>query len=280
MLKRIITAAVALCVLVPVLYFSHTHALTALIALCSAVGVYEMLKCIGALKKYFISIPSLIVSVALPVLSRLLDRASFFEAALSVALVFVLYCLAASVFARKSIGIDDASLSFMSVFYIVIAFSAIVLLRDIAVSGKYVYLIVFIAAWVTDTFAYFCGMLFGRGGKHKLIVDVSPKKTVEGAIGGVVFCILSLVLYGFIASKVWNAAPNYIALAISGLVLSVISQMGDLVMSLIKRKYGIKDYGKLFPGHGGVLDRFDSILAVSVALLVITNYVDLFIVQF
>ncbi len=276
MLKRIITAAVALCVLVPVLYFSHTHALTALIVLCSLVGVWEMLGCIGVRKNLSVSIPSLMVAVVLPVLSRILQRDKFFEAALSISLVFVLYCLCASVFARKKVSVDETSLSFMSIFYIAIAFSAIILLRDIAVSGKYVYLIVFISAWVTDTFAYFTGMLLGRGGKHKLIVDVSPKKTVEGAIGGVVFCILSLVLYGFIASKVWNATPNYIALALTGLVLSVISQMGDLVMSLIKRKYGIKDYGKLFPGHGGILDRFDSILAVATALLVITNYVELF----
>lgn len=143
--------------------------------------------------------------------------------------------------------------------------------------GEYIYLIAFIGAWVTDIFAYFCGMLFGRGGKHKLIPDVSPKKTVEGSIGGIVFCILSMILYGVIVSAIEpSLQPNIPVFAFAGLLISIVSQIGDLCMSLIKRTYGIKDYGKLFPGHGGMLDRFDSVLAVSSVLLVITSFFDFF----
>ena len=116
-------------------------------------------------------------------------------------------------------------------------------------------------------------------GKHKLIPAVSPKKTVEGAIGGVVFCVLATVLFGFIIEKFFNtfgiARANYLVLIIAGIFASVVSQTGDLIMSVIKRHYGIKDYGKLFPGHGGVLDRFDSVLAVSLILAVICTYFDL-----
>ena len=111
----------------------------------------------------------------------------------------------------------------------------------------------------------FSGFFFGR---RKLIPEVSPKKTVEGAIGGTVFCTLSLVIYGIAKGC---SAKAVILLAAIGLVAAVVSQLGDLSASLIKRHYGIKDYGKLFPGHGGVLDRFDSILSVSVLLYLITE---------
>ena len=125
---------------------------------------------------------------------------------------------------------------------------------------------------MTDIFAYFTGMLIG---KHKLIPEVSPKKTVEGSIGGIAFCTLAFIAYAYIVKIFFNTELNVLFLAISAIIVSVISQMGDLIMSLIKREYGIKDYGKLFPGHGGVLDRFDSILAVTlgVSLLCMFSYI-------
>ena len=90
------------------------------------------------------------------------------------------------------------------------------------------------------------------------------------------FCVLFLVLFGFIVEKCTGASPNYLVLAIGGVFMSVISQIGDLVMSLIKRKYGIKDYGKLFPGHGGILDRCDSVLAVTIVTSIIGTYFSMF----
>ena len=135
--------------------------------------------------------------------------------------------------------------------------------------GEYLYLLAFLGAWVTDVFAYFTGVLLG---KHKLIPDVSPKKTVEGAIGGVVFCTLSFVGFGLLYNHFWAADGEktipLVAMAIVGFLVSIVSQVGDLSLSLLKRKYGIKDFGKIFPGHGGVMDRFDSVLAVSVMLTV------------
>ena len=116
---------------------------------------------------------------------------------------------------------------------------------------------------MSDTFAYFVGMLFG---KHKLIEDVSPKKTIEGSIGGIFFCVVSFVVFGIIMDVFFDRSANILFLAISAVAVSVVSQIGDLIMSVIKRHYGIKDYGKLFPGHGGMLDRFDSILAVALVM--------------
>ena len=119
---------------------------------------------------------------------------------------------------------------------------------------------------MTDIFAYFCGLAFG---KHKLIPDVSPKKTIEGSIGGIIFCAIGYMVYGFVVSRVFSVEMNIIALGIFGLIISVVAQIGDLSASLIKREYDVKDYGALFPGHGGVLDRFDSVIAVSCVLMVL-----------
>ena len=117
-------------------------------------------------------------------------------------------------------------------------------------------------------------------GKHKLIPDVSPKKTIEGSIGGTLFCVLAMIGYGWIIQCISGGAvsANYVALGVSGLFIAIVAQVGDLLMSAIKRTYGIKDYGKLFPGHGGVLDRFDSVLAVALVLIVISSVSNLFMV--
>ena len=149
-----------------------------------------------------------------------------------------------------------------------------ILLRDIPVTGKFIYLIPFVFGWVTDTFAYFVGRFLG---KHKLIPAVSPKKTVEGAIGGAVGCALVAILYGFVIGQCFDTVqPNYVVLAIAGVIIAVVSQLGDFAMSAIKRQYGIKDYGKLLPGHGGLLDRFDSCMAVTIVLAMIQAYFPLF----
>ncbi len=119
----------------------------------------------------------------------------------------------------------------------------------------------FICAWTTDTGAYFAGTFFG---KHKLIPHVSPKKTVEGSVGGVVCCIICVYLYLLIADGVFHARltqtyPVWI-FAVIAAVASVLSQLGDLAASAIKRDCKAKDFGTIFPGHGGILDRFDSVL--------------------
>ena len=199
------------------------------------------------------------------------------QVVLAAVLVISLYFFAVLTFSHGKYKLADVAILFMTVFYILAGFNSIMVLRDYELGGKYVYLTVFLGAWVTDTFAYFCGMLFGRGGKHKLIPDVSPKKTVEGCIGGIVFCVIAMLLFGVIVEKsVPSIQSNLWVFAVGGVAVSVVAQIGDLSMSVIKRTYGIKDYGKLFPGHGGILDRFDSVIAVSTVLLVVTSFFNFF----
>ena len=281
MLKRIITSLVAVCVLIPVLIFSDTWVFPIGVAICATIGIFEMLGCIGQRKNLFLTIPLCLVAAFMPLYARYIalgnsDSYELLKLGVGITFVMALYILGVAVFANKSVNITDAGLLLGITFYIIAAFTSLVYLHDYIPYGNYIYLLTFICAWVTDIFAYFTGMLLG---KHKLIPAVSPKKTVEGAIGGLVFCVISTVLFGFVIEKFFNThgitSANYLVLIVAGVFASVVSQTGDLIMSVIKRHYGIKDYGKLFPGHGGVLDRFDSVLAVSMILAVICTYFDL-----
>ena len=269
MFKRILTGVIAFCfVLVPILFFADTVVLPIAVAVFSLIATYELLHCVGLHKNMWVSIPLYLVSAALPFGVRMMTVVTVFALPLSLC-VILLYLLAAAVFSHGKADIQDVSTAFMLWLYTLLGFFGLIMVHDHIRGGEYLYLLAFLGAWVTDIFAYFTGMLLGR---HKLIPDVSPKKTVEGAIGGVVFCTLSFVGFGLIYNNFWVADGGktipLAAMAIVGFLVSIVSQVGDLSLSLLKRKYGIKDFGKLFPGHGGVLDRFDSVLAVSIMLTV------------
>ena len=262
MRTRVLTAIVMVAAMVPFFIFSHTVAFPILMAFLGAVGVYEMQGCIGTKKHLFASIPAVLVAAGLPFLARYGSSETVFDYLFPIAFGLIALELIVSVFSGEAFGVESAALSGATGVYIAFGFAAVVMLRDLSY-GQYIYFLTFIIPWVTDTFAYFSGRLFG---KHKLIPAVSPKKTVEGSIGGTLFAVILTVLYGFVIGQVSEAAPNYIALAVVALVVSLLSQCGDLVMSLVKRRFGIKDYGKLFPGHGGVLDRFDSVVVTAPTL--------------
>ena len=284
MLTRIITAIVALCVFVPICIFSDTIVLEIAMAVLNAVAVWEIWHCITGddredksrtIGSFWLYLPVVLASAGLVFMPRIfswsadplvIDNA-FLANKNAMYLVFMtffclmLYIFAVVVFSRGKIAITNAAVMLMMSLYVTTAFVSILCLRGDP-NGAALFLLPFIGSWVSDTFAYFTGRLLG---KHKLIPEVSPKKTVEGAIGGVVFTAIGFVVFGLIVRE-GNAAPNFVMLAVSGAVVSVISQIGDLIASVVKRHYGIKDYGKLFPGHGGVLDRFDSVMATAPVL--------------
>lgn len=265
MLKRTITAVVALAVFIPILYFSDTIVFPIAMALLSLAAAYEMVSCVGLKTNYWVSIPSYLVGILLPFLPRLTDTPVPYIFA--TCMVYMIIVFAATVFSRGSLDFTLSASAFTGVFYVTVSFAAIVLLRDF---GKYFYLLVFIGPWVSDTFAYLCGRMFG---KHKLIPEVSPKKTVEGSIGGIVFAAVAYVVYAIIVWKISEAPAmfNLLFMAVAGAIVSVISQIGDLSASVIKRRFGIKDYGWIFPGHGGVMDRFDSVLLTAPVLYILAQ---------
>ncbi|SHJ44196.1 phosphatidate cytidylyltransferase [Tepidibacter formicigenes] len=164
-------------------------------------------------------------------------------------LSFILFFIACILVVLRKYNIMDMSVTFLGVIYIPYLLNHITLITNFK-NYNYIWL-VFIIAWMTDTFAYFSGYFFG---KNKLIPEVSPKKTIEGSIGGIIGSSISCAVFGYLFNF------NLFHMIIIGLVGSIVAQIGDLFASSIKRVLGIKDYGKLIPGHGGILDRFDSII--------------------
>ena len=265
---RIITAVVALAILLPILIFSDTILFPLAMAVLSFVGALEMLRAWGYLHHFAVSIPALGLSAALPLLVYFLPFARRYELMLIFLAAYaalMCYWFTYAVLRGGKEKFSDLSACYVALSYITAGFCSLGLLRS-APAGVYLFLIPMIGAWLTDTFAYFSGMLFGR---HKLCPTLSPKKTVEGAIGGTVGGVASVVVFGVIVGAVTEFRANILSLILCGLAVSVLSQIGVLIASLIKRERGIKDYGRVFPGHGGVLDRFDSVIATSIVTYVI-----------
>ena len=224
-------------------------------AFISLMSVHELISAVGLGKKYMLLIPSIIFAVAVPFAGML----SIDKFVLSG--IYVLSLFVGIIFAYKQISFKDLAMVCSMTLIMPNALSCIVSARDLSPEfGLFYAVIAVLTAWIPDTGAYFVGTLFG---KHKLCPEISPKKTVEGFVGGIVCNGIIMMLLGL----VWNliffggaAKLNFIALLIIGLGGAVISVIGDLSFSIIKRNENIKDFGKLIPGHGGILDRFDSVI--------------------
>lgn len=275
MKQRVITAIVAFFVLLPVLIFSDTVLFPIGLAACAVLSVWEMFACVGLKNAWILTAPMYLIGAAFPFLIRYLpDRSLLAPIAICVAVVWTLYAFTVLIFSHGKYPLEPVLVASFSLLYIFIGFNAILFIHDCEPGGRYLYYVCFLGAWITDIFAYFCGRAFG---KHKLIPDVSPKKTVEGSIGGTVFCIVAMVVFGIVVEAlVPEITANIAIFAVGGALIAVVSQIGDLSMSIIKRKYGVKDYGFVFPGHGGVLDRFDSVIAVSALLMAFSLFFNFF----
>lgn len=257
-------------VLVPLMLWGmDTVFFPLLFAFIAVVAEFELLRCFGLEKNILMSLPLYAAAGAAPFAARYLGRERFLAGALAIIGLVLLVDLTVFTFSKGSVSLEAACAAGTVGSYIVLAFTSIVLLCDSGSSGHYICLLIFIGAWSTDIFAYICGRLFG---KHKLIPTISPKKTVEGSLGGIFFCALAFLVYALVIERFADARPDYIVFVVGGIFTSAVAQAGDLIMSAIKRSKGIKDFGKILPGHGGMLDRFDSVMAVSLILLFLESF--------
>lgn len=268
MIKRVITGACIIAALIPIIIFSNTWAFPCIIALISLLSVYELAHCMGLHKKIAITAPLYIFGAAFPFLLRVFDDTLQLASIAVIAIIFyVAYLFCCVILSHGKIAYPEICTLCLTGLYILFALNMLIYIRDY---NGYVAFLILVGSWVTDACAYFTGRLFG---KHKLAPDVSPKKTIEGSIGGTVLCAAAFALTGFIVSLIdKGVTPNYAFLVISGLIIAVISQAGDLIMSVIKRHYGIKDFGNLFPGHGGMLDRMDSVFSVTLGIQMLVMF--------
>lgn len=252
MKQRIITGAIAMALFLPILIIGNVPFLVLIYAMAS-IGLYELLR----MKKIStISIPSLLSFLLLWIMlipNRYMD---IFESLQYDKFDFVLIgtflLLTVTVITKNAFTFDDAAFLILSALYVGIAFYYFFETREL---GLVYILFVQITVWATDSGAYFAGRAFG---KRKLWPEISPKKTIEGFFGGIVSALIVALLF-FLLSDIDMKMG---LLLVMGVVISIFGQFGDLVQSAYKRHYGVKDSGKILPGHGGILDRFDSMIFV------------------
>ncbi len=271
MKKRLLTAVVGVSIAVGWMFTVYTPAFAIIMAAVAGICVYEMLRVFDVK-----NIPFFVLCEATGVCTVLyaeykpkLDLPLF-----PVITGIVLVSLILMVADHKRLHFDQVVCSLFSSLLIPAALSTVVLFRDVYLTwpalysrsdGIFFILFAFFCAWWTDGFALFAGKAFG---KHKLAPNISPKKTVEGAIGGVIGNILMCITLWYLFQTKFNLSEyiNIVWVIVSAIALSVISMFGDLAASTIKRHRGIKDFGNLLPGHGGAMDRFDSSVFVFAAL--------------
>lgn len=260
MLVRILTAVVGLPLLLAVVFLLPPVATAILFTLACMVAAYEMLWRTGLLKHKRIVVYTALMAAFVVMWSWCKACAVFSGEILWASMLLAAFLFFSLLFCEllagyKEIKFASLCVALFSGMVYPFLIGALVRLRGME-DGTYYILVAFIISMVADSGAYFVGRAFG---KHKLAPVISPKKTVEGAIGGVIVNILGMVLYTLLLNKCFGFTEvNYLYAAIYGLVGAFGSMLGDLTFSVAKRQVGIKDYGNLFPGHGGILDRFDS----------------------
>ena len=220
---------------------------------------------VGAGGNLLFAVTALISMVGLFELYRVLkiEKTPLAAIGYGAAVYYYILLMAVYVFTFPKYRTEEITAAFFGVFYVAMMLSYLYLVRRMP-DGKYLVWLIFISSWGCDTCAYCVGMLIG---KHKLAPVVSPKKSVEGAIGGVAgSAALGLVYALLLGGNMAEVGNPTLACAAACAIAAVISQVGDLAASAIKRNHDVKDYGHLIPGHGGVLDRFDSMIFTAPAI--------------
>ncbi len=252
MLGRIMVALVGIPLLIVILFFSPVIVLTVAFSALCAIAAYELLGATHAVHNRRLVLYAVIFAILVPLWYYFGCR---IVGAVGGVFVLMLLLFGEAIASRQTMQVEEMAMTVFAALVVPSMLSVFVLMADLEHARLYMFL-PFVCAFTSDAFALFAGMRFG---KHKLAPHLSPKKTIEGSVGGFLGAALCCVLYGLVIGKVLGHAPVYWVLALYGLLGSLVSQLGDLSFSYIKRQYGIKDYGHLFREHGGVLDRFDSV---------------------
>lgn len=258
MVQRVITGVVLVALLLVVVLFCPVWVAMLLITGICLWSYLELISCLKVVRSPWLHLCGAAMSLTVPVLSWL--GFSFLAERVSM-LAFVLALFICWIAERDQGRVDFRSLTavFFSALLLPLFFSGLIRILRME-SGRALVLLPFITAYVCDTAAFFVGSAFG---KHRLAPKISPKKSIEGAVAGVIATILGCLLYGLILQGILTVEIHYGVLALYGLIGSIAGILGDLSLSLIKREIEIKDFGNVFPGHGGLLDRFDSLMLTA-----------------
>lgn len=277
MFKRTFFGIIAALYGIAVIAFCYTPALAISLALISATACYEINKCVKVKNKPIFVI-SVIFSGLVPLYYEYADDLAkligFKIPPVALVIIYVILLMGLMLIDYENTKFEDVSAVIVASVFSSYVLASFITLRDVYITypnlydrpyGRFFILYALFAAWLSDTFAYFTGRFLG---KHKLSPKISPKKTVEGAIGGAVGCVISCLILFAVYDKNYFTVHSfsYLGIILLSLALSAISICGDLSASVLKRNFGVKDFGNVIPGHGGVMDRFDSALFVIAAL--------------
>lgn len=275
MLKRILAGVVGIPLIILVVVFSASAPILIdiAIALVCGISVGEFAHATKTLKLYQIGIPSILFALAYPMLMT-------YGFGMMVIYAYTAVMLAMMVFFHEKISFRQFAYIFSMTLVITVSLSTIITMKnaDPARSAFY-FLLALWLPWLADIGAYFTGSFLG---KHKMCPKISPKKTIEGAVGGTVFCVLATCGLAWLFADVvyqHTVRVDYLSLSILSFVGSLFSIIGDLSFSVVKRTFDVKDYGHLIPGHGGMLDRFDSVIFVSPLIMFYITYFPVLILQ-
>mgnify|MGYP000479096944 CR=1 FL=1 len=252
-------------VLLALLFIIHGgYLLLTVLGIISLIGLFELYRVFGIEK----SAPGIVGYVAAIVyyLNLVFD---FIPDSMMFVMALLIVCMCVFVFGYPKFHANQIIAAFFGVFYVAVMLSCIYETRSLE-GGKYLVWLIFLCSWGCDTCAYCVGVLIG---KHKMAPVLSPKKSWEGAVGGVVGAALLTLIYCFVfQGSMGSTNRDIIMLCMICAIGAIISMIGDLTASAIKRNYDIKDYGRLIPGHGGILDRFDSVIFTAPIIYYLALY--------
>ena len=269
MKDRVLSGVTLVAFFMAIVVFNRSFplALNIAIAFISALAVFEVIKALELSDRWYITVPSMTAAV-------LVQFCEFQQANIFIYSAFTACIFCALLRHHREITFKEMAVVYSMVVLIPLALQTIVLVRTLSDQhGMFYALVCVFSAWIPDAGAFFAGKLFG---KHKLCPEISPKKTVEGAIGGLLGGVIGMTVFKLVADSMAHTLTVYPPIEMAagpqiswgavfalGIIGSTISQIGDLSFSVIKREFGVKDYGNLLPGHGGILDRFDSVTFVA-----------------
>ena len=268
MLNRILVACVGIPVILVALFVLPPVFTPILIGVLSVVGTYEALHAVK-MNHPRIALYTMLLALGVPFWIY------FGQARQWALLAFLIYLVLIFLEAFLSgfrVRIERVGSGFFFALVIAYGLSSVVSIGNLELRTSYVLLPIALP-FVADAAAMITGMFLGR---HKLTPRLSPKKTVEGAIGGLVGAVVTCIVYGLIFHKITGVTPNYYFLAVYGIIGGVVTEVGDLAFSYIKRTTKIKDFGHILPGHGGVLDRFDSVIFCAPAVELMIYWIPAF----
>lgn len=254
---RMISATVLVAILLLAVFFTPEWVFALLVCALSLMVMYELTKVLGLNKKISITLVNYIFAILFMSL-QFLDVTVIGKVIFPAVLLYIMLLTAVCVLDNKRVKFSDVCFSVFMVFYSVAFLMHLSFIRNLD-GGISLLFMALIGAYITDTGAYFTGLSIG---KHKLIPAVSPNKTVEGAVGGVMASVIGFMIYGFIMIKMGHNV-NFLLLGVLSVICAVVAQFGDLAASAMKRSLEVKDFGNLIPGHGGMVDRVDSLMFVA-----------------